>query len=184
VTVNVVGSMTAHRSRWSSSEPDVIVVQWPADAERRAHAAAHGHACLLCVSADVRPPVEWGHLEDWVREPFDYGELDARRARLRRRLVALQPVWIDEDGLLRRGSSWIALAPMEVRLLEPLLAMKNEVVSRRALHTNVYEGEAARDVRLVDSTMRRLRRRVRPLGVTIHTVRGTGFLLDVGELPA
>jgi hypothetical protein len=182
--VNVVGPTLEHSSQWSLSEPDVIVVQWPADAERRAQAASQGDACLLCVSAEARPPLEWGHLEDWVREPFDYGELDARRARLRRRLVARQPVWIDDDGLLRRGSRWIALAPMEIRLLEPLLSMKNEVVSRRALHTVASDGEAARDGRLVDSTMRRLRRRVRPLGVTIHTVRGTGFLLDVGELPA
>jgi hypothetical protein len=181
--MNVVGATLVRDPQGSLLEPDVIVLQWPADAELREQAASQGHACLLCVAVGARPPLSWGHLEDWLREPFDYGELDARRARLRRRLLALQPVWIDDDGLLHRGPSWIALSPMEVRLLEPLLAMKDEVVSRRALHAEVYQGEQARDVRLVDSTLRRLRRRVRPLGVTIHTVRGTGILLDVGELP-
>ena len=181
--VDVVGPALAHDPSGSLSEPDVIVVHWPADAEVRVQAAARGDACLMCVAERARPPLEWGHLEDWLREPFDYGELDARRARLRRRLIARQPVWIDDDGLLRRGSRWIALAPMEVRLLEPLLAMKDDVVSRSALHAEVYDGQQARDVRLVDSTLRRLRRRVRPLGVTIHTVRGTGFLLELGEPP-
>jgi DNA-binding response OmpR family regulator len=175
--------MLVHDPPGSLSEPDVIVVHWPADAELREQAAARGDACLMYVAERARPPLEWGHLEDWLREPVDYGELDARRTRLRRRLVARQPVWIDDDGLLRRGSRWIALAPLEVKLLEPLLAMQDEVVCRRTLHAEIYHGDAARDVRLVDSTMRRLRRRVRPFGVTIHTVRGTGFLLDVGEPP-
>ena len=31
--------------------------------------------------------------------------------------------------------------------------------------------------------IRRLRLRLAPLGVRVHTVRGSGFLLDMGELP-
>jgi DNA-binding response OmpR family regulator len=144
---------------------------------------AQGSACLLQVEVGAPPPLEWGYLEDWLREPIDYDELDARRARLRRRLVERQPVWMDDDGLLHRGAAWVAVAPLEVRFLAPMLARKDQVVSRDALCATVYGDSTPGDPRLVDATVHRLRRRVRPLGVTIHTVRAIGFLLEVGALP-
>lgn len=43
-----------------------VLVRWPADAHRRAEAAAEGRPCLLVIDADAPLPVP-GELEDWVR---------------------------------------------------------------------------------------------------------------------
>jgi hypothetical protein len=180
--MNVAGAVLPHRPARPSAELDVVELRWPADADLRERVAAEGHACLLRVSEGASAPPEWGHLEDWLREPVDRDELDARKARLRRRLVARQPAWIDGDGLLRRGPAWVALPPLEIRLLEPLLARHGQVVTRDQLRDAVYGNGTDRDPRLIESTVHRLRRRIRPLGVRIHTVRSIGFLVEVGEL--
>src|SRR4051794_26102581 len=160
---------------------DVVLLRWPAEADRREELARQGHACLLLVAEGEQSPLEWSELEDWMREPIDHVELHARRNRLRRRLAASQPVWIDEDGLLRRGPEWIALAPLEQRLLEPLLERQGSVVSRAALQAAVYVDAEEEQGRGLDGLMQRLRRRARTVGVAIHAVRPVGFLLEVTD---
>jgi DNA-binding response OmpR family regulator len=146
-----------------AAQPHVVELRWPADEGMREELAAQGHARLFRV-AD--------------------GEIEQRKGLLRRRLAARHPVWMDDHGLLRRGAAWVALAPLEVRVLETLLERRGELVSRPVLRAALYEDPATRDPRLIDATVRRLRRRVCSLGVTIHTVRATGFLLEVGDPPA
>lgn len=166
------------------AEGHVFVLRWPDDASWRETATARGDACLLLVAEGAEPPAGWGPLEDWLREPASAEELASRKASLGRRWAAEQPVHLDEDGLLRRGDAWIALAPLELRLLDLLLPRRDEIVSRDEAHAALYDGGPARPARLIDATVRRLRRRVAPLGLTIHTIRATGFLLEVGEPPS
>jgi len=164
------------------ADDDVDVLRWPRDDQLRAVAAAAGRACLLVLDDDVQPPPVWGRLEDWVREPIDTAELRARRELLCRRAIACRPVTLDDDCLLHRGSTWIALPSLEAAILRPLLEHIGHLVSRRALITQIEapEGDPGRTL---DATMQRLRRRVRPMGVTIHTIRAAGFLLELVDPP-
>jgi hypothetical protein len=163
---------------------DVALVRWPDDDRTRRARGDEGRATLLVVPAGARPPEAWGPLEDWLREPVDPVELYTRRERLRRRLDARTPAALDDDGLLHRGTRWVALSPMEVRLVRALLARQGSPVARADLVAAIRPETGVDDHRALDTFVRRARRRLAPLALAIHTVRGTGFMLEADELPA
>ena len=43
--------------------------------------------------------------------------------------------------------------------------------------------EADNGSRMLDNVVRRVRKRIAPLGMAVCVVRGAGFLLEMGELP-
>jgi DNA-binding response OmpR family regulator len=90
---------------------------------------------------------------------------------------------LDGDGLLRRGGRWVAVSPLEQRVLVPLLVRPGSLVSRAELLDAACPGVESDETRALDRVIRRLRLRLAPLGVRVHTVRGSGFLLEMGELP-
>jgi DNA-binding response OmpR family regulator len=85
---------------------------------------------------------------------------------------------IDDDGLFRVGDEWVALPPVEHRLARALLDRIGTVVTRDALARAGWpEGAPGRNA--LDVHVLRLRRRLAPLSLTIHTVRSRGYLLAV-----
>lgn len=99
----------------------------------------------------------------------------------RARLVAPRPTGLvlDGDGVLRDGDRWVALPPLEARLFAVLLEQSGAVVHRAVLTDTGWPAGPPADDRAVDGVLKRLRRRVTPLGVRIPTVSGSGFLIDV-----
>lgn len=87
------------------------------------------------------------------------------------------PVWIDEDGLLHNGSAWVALPDVEWRLMSLFVARKGQLVRREDLAAAGWPERSATAGSL-NVHIRRIRRRVRPLGLTITTVRGRGYVLS------
>jgi DNA-binding response OmpR family regulator len=85
-----------------------------------------------------------------------------------------EPV-IDDYGLLRCGSAWVALSPIEARLARRFLDRHGELVDRDALGDAGWP-DGVPNARSVDSRIKTLRRRVEPLGLKIHTIRGRGYL--------
>ncbi|MGH9275359.1 MAG: helix-turn-helix domain-containing protein [Acidimicrobiales bacterium] len=88
---------------------------------------------------------------------------------------------IDDDGLLRYRGAWVALSPKEEVVLRQLLAGGQRVVSRQRLLAAGWPGSGATTA--LDKVMGRLRRRLAPLGLTIHTVRARGFLFGTLTTP-
>jgi DNA-binding winged helix-turn-helix (wHTH) protein len=89
-------------------------------------------------------------------------------------------VWIDDGGLLHRGADWVVLSDLEWRLLEPLVARLGHVVRREELTSVAWPGGPVRPNAL-HVRITRARKRVEPLGLTITTVRGRGYVLTVEE---
>jgi DNA-binding response OmpR family regulator len=118
-------------------------------------------------------------LEDWIRVPADEVDLHARVENLTRRSRSrgtLQPT-VDEDGVLRVGSDWVPLPPVEARLTAAMVERFGAVVSRDALSRAGWpDGAPGRNA--LDVHVLRLRRRVMPLGLAIRTVRSRGYLLE------
>lgn len=161
-----------------SPDHDVALVAWPEEAARRAELAAVGRPRLLMVAPEAAPPITWDHLEDWVRVPVDPRELDARRGALAHRRGAGQPLLeLDGDGIVRTGDRWVAIPPVEARVLAALLHRRGEVVPRSSLVAAGWP-HGTSDPRILDGRIKLLRRRLARLGVRIHTVRGVGFVLD------
>jgi DNA-binding response OmpR family regulator len=162
--------------------PDVALVHWPQeDALRRRLADAHVPRLLL-IESDQVPPLAPDELEDWVRLPPDPDEIAVRSATLAQRarelVVRSVPLVLDADDVLHVGDRWVALAPLEARVLAPLMRHRGQLVLRTDLVPAAWPNTRQADERAVDGVVKRLRRRVAPLGVRIHTVIGQGFLLD------
>jgi DNA-binding response OmpR family regulator len=82
---------------------------------------------------------------------------------------------IDEYGLFRCGTGWVALSPIEARLARRFLDCHGQLVCRETLGDAGWPDGVA-NLRSVDSRIKTLRRRVEPLGLKIHTIRGQGYL--------
>ena len=127
-------------------------------------------------------PVVTDPLEDWVRLPVDHADLQARVTMLVAKLRATEPPRPHLDGgeLVRYAGLLAPLPPVEARLAAPLLERFAAVVSRDVLARAGWPaggpGRNALDVHMV-----RLRRRLAPLGLTIKTIRGRGYLLDASD---
>ena len=126
------------------------------------------------------PPDPTDCLEDWIRVPASEFDVRARIAALvgrAERHASLAPS-LDTDGVLRHGSGWVPLPPVESRLTAALLGRFGAVVSRDVLTQAGWPaggpGRNALDVHVL-----RLRRRIKPLGLAIRTVRSRGYLLEV-----
>jgi DNA-binding response OmpR family regulator len=85
---------------------------------------------------------------------------------------------VDAYGLLRGGSAWVALSPIEARLAREFLDHPGQLIGRERLGAAGWP-DGVPGARSVDSRIKTLRRRVEPLGVKIHTIRGRGYLASL-----
>ncbi len=126
--------------------------------------------------------------DDYLIKPFDFGELLARlRALIRRgpgeRSVPLRVRGLEADPLtrvVRWQSEESELTPREFELLAFLMGRPGHLVSRAQLLSDVWSGEQAGSINVVDVYVGYLRRKLeRPTGPQlIRTVRGAGFILE------
>lgn len=164
----------------------VAVLAWPADVAVRDQLAAAGRPRLLVVEPTAAPPTSADLLEDWVRSPADPEEVAFRRstllARARRRAQASAGPHLDADGVLHLDGAWLALSPLEARLVGCLLASPGAVARRNDLVAATWPDGPPSDPRALDVRVKVVRKRLAELGLRIHTVATKGYLLEV--LPA
>jgi DNA-binding response OmpR family regulator len=87
-------------------------------------------------------------------------------------------VFVDDHGLLHRGTAWIALSPVQEGIVRLLLDRFGQPVTRAEIAAAVWSGRAS--ARTLDVAMARLRPKVAGLGFVVHTIRGRGYLLALG----
>jgi two-component system, OmpR family, response regulator len=161
---------------------EVVVVRWPVERERRTQLIADGRPRLLLLEDGAPAPLPEDCLEDWARAPLDEADLRARLAGLELRAHLHDPAEeagpvLDGDGVLHHDGAWVALPPVEARLMAALLERSGAVVSREALAKAGWpDGAPGRNA--LDVHVLRLRRRVDPLDLVIRTVRSRGYLLE------
>jgi hypothetical protein len=185
VYVNDLDEITLTRSarlRRNLEDGDLVLLRWPDQRQERDAAALAGRARLLLLPSDAEPPRGSDTLEDWIRTPIDATELESRRAQLMRVVERARPIVLDEYGQVRRGRRWIILSPQQEHLFAPLVAEVDHVVRRSVLLDAIAVEPEDLSQRL-DPAIRRLRGRIGPLGLTIRTVRGIGYALELGVPP-
>jgi DNA-binding response OmpR family regulator len=159
---------------------DVTLLRWPDEGARRERLSVAGDPRLLLVADGYEPPEIVDCLEDWIRVPAAEHEVRARVDALTARSHAHHDhvPRLDSHGVLRYGSRWVALPPLESRLTEVLLSRFGAVASREMLVQAGWPADAP-GRNALDVHVLRLRRRISPLDLVIRTVRSRGYLLEV-----
>ncbi len=162
--------------------PDVVLVRWPLETERRARLASAATPRLLLIDDGSPPPPPDDCLEDWVRVPASDIDVRMRVAALATRAAThvVDLPDLDADGVLRYSGLWVSLPPVEGRLLRPLIERFGAVVGRDALSRAGWpDGAPGRNA--LDVHVLRLRRRLMTVGLGLKTVRSRGYLLEASD---
>jgi DNA-binding winged helix-turn-helix (wHTH) protein len=132
----------------------------------------------LVVEGGAPAPICTDIREDWVRAPITDADLRVRVATLQAKAEAYRLPQVDPYGILRFGDRSISVSPSETDLLECLIRQFGSVVARETLQDCLPDRPGGVSRNALDLHIMRLRRRIRPLGLVIRTLRGRGYLLD------
>ncbi|MCW7537770.1 response regulator transcription factor [Aquabacterium sp. A7-Y] len=125
--------------------------------------------------------------DDYLVKPFDLPELLARLRALQRRAagraedrLVLGELELDvRHRELRHRGERVHLSPREQALTELLMARAGRVVPKDHIVSTLSSWETDFSENSVEVYIHRLRKRFAELGVTIKTVRGFGYLMEV-----
>jgi hypothetical protein len=162
--------------RWSGENTDVIVLYWPDEADKVERV---GVPRLLLVEQGVAPPAVTSCLEDWLRLPADDADIRAHLVALADRAARHPAVpALDEFGQLSHRDATVFLSPIDQGLAEVLVANFGHAVATVDLTARAWP-QGGRGVAL-RVHVSRLRRHIEPLGLTIRSIRGYGYVLRDG----
>jgi two-component system OmpR family response regulator len=124
--------------------------------------------------------------DDYMAKPFDIREFEARvrsllrrQAGLRSSTVTLAALSLDLTSRHFSGNGQaMDLPPRERALLELLVMRAGKVVAKEAIVQSVTSLEDILSDNAIEQYISRLRRRLQPLGLSLRTVRGIGYLLE------
>ena len=161
-------------ARENPTADSVALVHWPRDNARREQLAVARVPCLLLVEPEVTPPfVEvW---EDWIRLPADERDVSIRLQGLALRVCRTEIV---DNSILRNSYGIVTLSSQESAMAQALLASEGRPVSRAELERVLWP-EGTPTTRALDDLVYRLRRKVKPLQLSVFSARQRGFVLGV-----
>jgi DNA-binding response OmpR family regulator len=138
---------------------------------------------MLLLAPGCPPPMLLDELEDWVRDPIDADELDARLAALARRVGIVLPESAPDvhfvDGILRVDEEWTSIPESQWSIVQMLIDRMGTVVGDREIVEMYSSADAHAEPRAVKSMMWRLARRMARVGIEVHKVRGRGYLVEL-----
>jgi DNA-binding response OmpR family regulator len=154
---------------------DVVIVRWPENDIEARYLDRAGVAHLLVVAPDAPSPDIESCVEDWIRLPASDDDIRARLATLQRRgrRHPIRPN-LDPYGRLSYGGDDAYLSPLEQQIAQVLVDNFDKTVHEAPLLA-VWPDRAT-PVRL-RVHISRLRKQLQPMGLTITSVRGKGYVL-------
>ena len=160
---------------------NIAILRWPEDHDEAARLDRLGLPRLLVIEADGPAPESTQCLEDWIRLPATEEDVRARLAALSHhaRRHPSAPV-VDSWGQLSYRDAHVLLSPRECALATTLVEHFGEAVRDDDLLAATWpDGDGSATALRVHAT--RLRKRVRPIGLSITSIRGYGYM--IGESP-
>jgi len=127
--------------------------------------------------------------DDYLTKPFDFTELDARVRALLRRTPNLQnktdiigQLEVHHEGqYISANNENLLLTAKEFQAFKAMFHNRNQLVAKANLIDQIYGVGADINDATVEVLISRLRKKIAPHGVTVKTVRGLGYYLQVDE---
>lgn len=123
--------------------------------------------------------------DDYLTKPFELRELEARARALVRRasgarnILSNGPLQFDTvNRQVTFSGSLISFSARELAILEGLMQRTGQVVLKKRLVHQLGDWEAEIGSNAIEVYIHRLRKKLSPYGVSIHTVHGLGYLLE------
>lgn len=91
---------------------------------------------------------------------------------------------LDDGGLLRHDGRWVAIPDAQLPVVALLVAHPGEVVSTEDIARAHAEAGGARSPVALRGLITRVRARLDLVGLTLHTIRSRGVVLDVTDSSA
>ena len=158
---------------------DVRLLRWPQHAEERAWCHDRRIPRILLVEHGHRPPDLVVVYEDWVRPSVPPEDLQIRQQALAGRRRAFNRPEVDLHGSLVYRDRRLSISPTQVDLVSCLVRDFGDIVLRTTLADCLPGGSDAPACRnVLDLHIGRLRRKIAPMGLSIRTVWGCGYLLE------
>lgn len=125
--------------------------------------------------------------DDYLTKPFDFSELEARcRAVLRRRGGSVTNqrhignfIFDPQAAILKVGDRTTTLRAKELRLLETFLGAQDQILSKAKLVDRLFSYDEEVSENAIEVYVGRLRKHLDGSPVSIVTVRGLGYRLQV-----
>jgi DNA-binding response OmpR family regulator len=155
---------------------DVVIVFWPEQKRRLDELRQSGIPRLIIVSAGASALTVADDREEWVRAPSDLGDILQRVEALRARLAhspGPKP-WLDRDGRLHVGVHAIDLPETEATLAKVFVENFETLIPRVNL-ARVLPDRARSNP--LATYVARLRKRVATVGLSITSVRSSGYVM-------
>jgi hypothetical protein len=156
----------------------VVLVRWPDEADEVERLRDLSTPRLLLVGGDEPPLADGDPLQDWIRLPASDADLHARiRAlELRAELVSDRPEMAGDGRLCYRGS-WVALSPIDERMLQALVAVFQDIITTPDLHAAGWpNGDGTPGALRIH--ILRIRHALESVGLELKTVRDRGYVLQ------
>jgi DNA-binding response OmpR family regulator len=126
--------------------------------------------------------------DDYLTKPFSVKEFEARVRALLRRGITRAASWSVAGMIVdvaakrvRIGERAIDLTPREWALLELFLTHPGRVLSKDQIADSIYTFDDQLSTNAIEVHVSRLRTKIEPAGSQLRTVRGFGYLWDVGD---
>jgi hypothetical protein len=158
------------------SSRDVVLLRWPEQRDEVERLDQLGVARLLLLEPDAAPPDIESCLQDWIRLPATDADVRARLLALEHRATTHASIpTVSEFGELSHRGKSLFLSPLDQRIVEVLVDRFGDVVGDRDLRERVWPAGATQQALRVHIS--RLRHRIFPLGLTITSVRSSGYAM-------
>jgi DNA-binding response OmpR family regulator len=116
-----------------------------------------------------------------IEFPSDAAALERLADRLELRAPTARPTpSLDHDGILRFRDRVVVLSPVEERLARALVDASGSIVDRSNLLADRRNGQPS-TIASLRTRVARLRRRIEPLGLTVRSVRGRGYVVETSD---
>ncbi|UYM03656.1 winged helix-turn-helix domain-containing protein [Solicola gregarius] len=157
---------------------DIQFLRWPLQYCERDRFLSNRTPVLWVAESNAEAPECIDPLEDWVRPPLKQGDVDARVESLIQRARNEQIPAISPDNVLCTHAARLPLADTEAAIMHVLVDNFQRVASRDQLIERAWGEECDDHRNALDLRILRLRRRIKPLKLSIVTVWGRGYLLE------